>query len=165
MIINTFAFAILKIGTNYIFCKTFDKFHPCLSEITRKLVWSLLWHHVDPAFVLSQKQQHGFCFVPMPTTSLSKLTTAKKKKPRPNYSFEKSTKLYSQGLDRNSASKSRLKFSFKISTNLQQMCVTRWWRCVLGQLKAFMPLYIEKVEIWSGDTDASQTHSITDFGR
>ena len=28
-----------------------------------------------------------------------------------------------------------------------------------------MPLYIEKVEIWSGDTDGSQTHKLTDFER
>ena len=26
-----------------------------------------------------------------------------------------------------------------------------------------MPLYIEKVEIWSGDTNASLTHKLTDF--
>ena len=28
-----------------------------------------------------------------------------------------------------------------------------------------MPLYIEKVEIWSGDTDAALTHKLTDFYR
>ena len=26
-----------------------------------------------------------------------------------------------------------------------------------------MPLYIEKMEIWSGDTDASLTHKLTDY--
>ena len=32
---------------------------------------------------------------------------------------------------------------------------------ILGQYRALMPLYVEKVEIWIGVTDAVLTHSQT----
>ena len=34
---------------------------------------------------------------------------------------------------------------------------------VIGSVEGIDALYIEKMEIWSGDTDASQTHSFTYF--
>ena len=34
---------------------------------------------------------------------------------------------------------------------------TNWYLVVQGQYRAFMPVYIEKVEIWSGVTYPSQT--------
>ena len=39
---------------------------------------------------------------------------------------------------------------------------TVWYLVVQGQYRAFMPLYIEKVEVWSGVTDVLQTHRRTD---
>ena len=33
---------------------------------------------------------------------------------------------------------------------------------VQGQYRVFMPAYIEKVDIWSGVTDPSHTHTLTD---
>ena len=38
---------------------------------------------------------------------------------------------------------------------------TVWYLVVQGQYRAFMPLDIEKIEIWSGVTDGIQTHRRT----
>ena len=40
---------------------------------------------------------------------------------------------------------------------------TAWCLVVQGQYRAFVPLYIEKVEIWLGVTDALLTHRLKDI--